>query len=84
MDTTEGNLSKFINERCKTITNCLLTFPNSIFEIQKRAELSVPLLKGIEEMLESFRGSTNLILENIKILRSLSNIVNEYDLALNI
>lgn len=52
----------------KIIDNAIVQIPQSVIEIQKRAELSVPLLKYIRDCKQMFRTPIKKLKEEIQIL----------------
>lgn len=60
----------FLAKLTKIIDNAIVQIPQSVIEIQKRAELSVPLLKYIRDCKQMFKTPIKKIKEEIQILSS--------------
>jgi hypothetical protein len=62
----------------KVIDNAIILIPQSVIELQKRAELSVPLLKYIRDCKTMFRVPLKKLKEEIEIL-SINKSYEEYE-----
>jgi soluble cytochrome b562 len=67
---------------CNKITGTFTKMNEAITEIEKRAQLSVPLLKSVEDALSQFREPIKKLCEEIKSLKSNKSYV-EYQSAFN-
>lgn len=81
-----AQMSKSYIERvdriCQDISDALQKAPNNIYNIQSRAELSVPLLKHIEDSIKYFKLPVQHLLEDIKSLKGLDKAKQEYEAVL--
>lgn len=65
---TDPNLTNKISKCTKIIDNAINLIPQSVIELQRRAELSVPLLKYIKDCKAMFRSPLKKLNEEIQIL----------------
>lgn len=64
----DPNVSNKIAQCTKIIDNAISLIPNSVIDLQKRAELSVPLLKYIKDCKNMFKIPLKKLKEEIQIL----------------
>ena len=64
----DPNISNRIAQCTKIIDNAINLIPNSVIDLQKRAELSVPLLKYIKDSKNMFKIPIKKLREEIQIL----------------
>ena len=64
----DPNISNRIAQCTKIIDNAINLIPNSVIDLQKRAELSVPLLKYIKDSTNMFKIPIKKLREAIQIL----------------
>ena len=64
----DPNISNRIAQCTKIIDNAINLIPNSVIDLQKRAELSVPLLKYIKDSTNMFKIPIKKLREEIQIL----------------
>jgi methanogenic corrinoid protein MtbC1 len=79
--TLDPNLVAHLCDHIQTIDAVILKIPNAVLEIQKRAELSVPLLKYIRDCKLMFRTPLKKLKEELEIL-STNKSFEEYELLL--
>eukprot|EP01017_Pseudomicrothorax_dubius_P039248 TRINITY_DN5989_c0_g1_i3.p1 TRINITY_DN5989_c0_g1~~TRINITY_DN5989_c0_g1_i3.p1 ORF type:complete len:210 (+),score=57.95 TRINITY_DN5989_c0_g1_i3:381-1010(+) len=82
IETNNAGLNSQINKLCNQVKSALDKVQDAIAEISKRAELSVPLLKKIEDSLNTFRSPFRKVFEEVKKLKD-SRSYSEYKAAFN-
>ena len=68
-------LLEIINSLCKKIAVLILKIPPSIIEIQKRYELTLPLLRFISDALLRLRDPVSKFIEKLNDMRNLKNLM---------
>ncbi|CDW78932.1 UNKNOWN [Stylonychia lemnae] len=69
------NILELINSLCQKIAVLILKIPPSIIEIQKRYDLSMPLLKFISDAFFKLRDPVNKYIERLSDMRLLKNMM---------
>jgi hypothetical protein len=78
---TDPNIIGKLNKINKIIDNAIILIPESVHDIQKRAELSVPLLKYIKDIKVQFKTPLKKLKEEIQIL-SQNKSYEEYEIVM--